>query len=159
MKTKNTLLAFAFLIASLSFGQITTDSGTGNVGIGTTIPSQKLSIYGNMSLDTGGYIYGDTTTPYLRLSQTNGSFLAYANSGIGLYGSLADIYSTDNITFRTNNVERMRIIPTGNILMGTDVSNGIDRLQVNGSISTISINLPANQILHWVQVGIQENYL
>ena len=104
---------------------------TGNVGIGTTSPSQKLSVSGNISLDTGGFIYGDTTTPYLRLSQTNGSFLVYGGAGIGLYGALADIYASNRITFDTNGSEKMRIDASGNVGIGTTTPNA--KLDVNGN--------------------------
>ena len=51
----------------------------GNVGIGTTAPGQKLDIAGNIALSAsgGGYIYGDTTTPNLRLSNSGGAVLSY----------------------------------------------------------------------------------
>ncbi|MCK4797591.1 MAG: hypothetical protein KAT05_09430, partial [Spirochaetes bacterium] len=50
---------------------------TGRVGIGTTTPSQLLDVAGNIALSTGGKIYGDTTTTYINLSDTNGSMLGY----------------------------------------------------------------------------------
>lgn len=116
------------------------DDGT-NVGIGTATPSQKLSVSGNISLDTGGYIYGNSTTPYLRLSQENGSFLGYANSGIGLYGSLADVYATDNITFRTNSTERVNVSSSGvlkiNNLSGTGTRTVV--ADASGNLSTIGV--------------------
>lgn len=54
MKIQKTLLALALLIASLSFGQITTNPGTGNVLIGTTTDNaiDKLQVNGTASGST-----------------------------------------------------------------------------------------------------------
>ena len=56
----------------------------GDVGIGTTTPDQKLTVEGNIELGTGGYIYGDTTTPYLRLNNAVGTVLGYGAGYISL---------------------------------------------------------------------------
>jgi hypothetical protein len=64
-------------------------SSSGDVGIGTTTPTQKLTVEGNVELGTGGYIYGDTTSPYIRLNTTQGAFLGYN----------ADNYVSDHFPF------------------------------------------------------------
>ena len=79
----------------------------GNVGIGTTSPSEKLHISSGAS-STEIRIENSTTSAYIR-SQT------------------------DNLNFYFNGAERMRITSGGNILIGTTTDNTVDRLQVNGS--------------------------
>ena len=84
----------------------------GNVGIGTTGPSQKLTVEGNIELGTGGYIYGDTTNPALLLNNSSGSFLQYTTShrvGVG----------AGVISFTTSGSERMRVTSSGNVGIGT----------------------------------------
>ena len=96
----------------------------GKVGIGTSSPSQKLTVEGNIELGTGGYIYGDTTTPYLRLNNAAGAVLGYSNGYISL-----------GPTFVYNNAsgEQFRIRHSdGSVGIGT--SNPASKLDVRGTV-------------------------
>ncbi len=64
--------------------------GSGNVGIGTTTPGQKLSVAGNIALSTDGTIYGSTTNPFLTLSNSSGTILGYATSALDINASRFD---------------------------------------------------------------------
>ena len=113
--------------ASLRFR---TDTGTeamridssGNVGIGTTSPSTKLTV-------SSGYI-----------SQTDGTRTLYMGSdgSGGLFGTITNHYQR----FITNNTERMRIDSSGNLLYDcTNVSQQTDdgiKFVSNGRIFTVS---------------------
>jgi len=112
---------------------LTLENG-GNIGIGTTTPSQKLTVEGNIELGTGGYIYGDTTTSYLRLNTAVGSLLGYSNAYIGLGPSFV---------YNVGGSEKFRISSTtGNVGIGTtspgqklDVRDGTITSRDSGNVN------------------------
>jgi hypothetical protein len=110
--------------ANNSLAPIANPSFTGNVGIGTSSPSQQLQLTGNMLLPTGSgdtngnlFFSGDTSTG------TNGMRL-YAKDASG--GGFVDVKASsasNGIIFRTDTTnagtERMRITAAGNVGIGT----------------------------------------
>jgi hypothetical protein len=119
---------------------------TGEVGIGTATPTNKLSVAGNIGLQTSGYI---------AFSATVASAANYS-----LYGDTSTTTlngpSAGTITFDINNVEQMRLVANGNFGIGTNLPtrrlsvttniNGNEGLTVTNSNTgasaqtTISIN-------------------
>lgn len=112
-----------------------------NVGIGVT-PSAWRSVWKAIEISTGSYFYGTALQPGIsanaydseigwvykenkqatRADQVNGLF-RWFNAPAGTVG--------DAITF----TQAMTLANTGNLLVGTTTDNGVDKLQVNGSIS------------------------
>jgi len=138
-----------------------TINASGNVGIGTTSPSQKLSVSGNISLDTGGYIYGDSGNPYLNLSQTNGTLLAYGSSSqLYLAGSVTTLSAGSNyLALITNGSERIRITSAGNVGIGTTTpQKKLDVFGSAGIVTSIGSNIGPGQFagLHF---GYSESYV
>jgi hypothetical protein len=82
----------------------------GNVGIGTTSPSEKLDVAGSIVVNTGQSL----------------KWGAGATRIVGLDGSYIAIYP--------NNSEKVRFLSNGNVLIGTTTDNG-DKLTVEGNIS------------------------
>ena len=102
----------------------------GNTGMGTTAPSNsyKLSLNGDATVTTGGIE-----------CRQNGTATFYMGNPLVTNTTDFELWNPRNgyLRFGTNNVDRLYITSTGNILAGTSTDNGTDKLQVNGStIST-----------------------
>ena len=105
----------------------------GNVGIGTTSPASKLDVNGAITLS------GDTEHTIKKLTAgtlSGAEATEIKGRNLELY-AFDNLYlragSTDNIQFRAGSVERMRILPNGNIGIGT-TNPGSFKLAVEGVI-------------------------
>jgi len=93
-------------------------SPAGNVGIGTSSPSAKLSIDGgNVSLNNATYATYQTVS-----GTVEGQFAANATGG-----GTVDVRAVSNhpMLFYTNNTEKMRITSAGNVGIGTTSPQGL----------------------------------
>ena len=105
---------------------------SGNVGIGTTSPSQKLQVAGN--------IY---TTGSVRIENA-GNQLEFGNANVAMQrtSNLLELGGYDGIVFKSSNAvldsqaERMRITSAGNVGIGTTSPNSGMKLEVVGNIRT-----------------------
>ena len=113
--------------------QTNTDSSTvtamtidssGDVGIGTTVPSEKLEIYqGNIKLGT------DTNTTNKLIFERSGADRAEIYVGSG-----------NQLQFDVGGSERVRIDSSGNVGVGTDSSGPSEKLHVNsGAFNTVAL--------------------
>ena len=132
---------------TISFTQAMTIDSSGNVGIGTTSPSEKLTVWGTSTT------YGDARYNFTLLDTTSaaagvgaGISLAGYVTGTSLSATFAQIKGIkENSTAGNTNgalafstlanaatpVERMRIDSSGNLLIGTTSTVTGYKLQVN----------------------------
>lgn len=98
--------------------------GSGDIGIGTASPSQLLSVAGNISLSTGGYLYGDTNNPFVELNNSVGATLGYT-------GNYRVVVGGSSIGFFTGGTTQRAVInSSGNVGIGT--TTPYSRLEVFG---------------------------
>lgn len=105
--------------SSASFTETMRVKGNGNVGIGTTTPSQKLTVAGIIESTSGGFTFPDGTTQSTAVSGGSGLTLPYNN----------DSYSGNDDAFRIEHNG------TGNILdlRQNNTGNGHDALNIDNN--------------------------
>ena len=100
----------------------------GNVGIGTSSPSQRLDVSGNARVGGGG-------NPEFTISGTDGAYTGLLNinaAGGGISKIIAN-GGSNILAIETNGGERMRITSGGNVGIGT--SSPARTLDINGTIA------------------------
>ena len=117
-------------------------SSNGNVGIGTTTPTQLLSLYSsgaNMMTLVNSTITNAMYMSFNTNSNTNYGYIGCDNStGAGLFGSGVPYglcFGTPNVNsvnFASNGSVRMTIIATGEVGIGTTAPKGKLSVQVGG---------------------------
>ena len=106
-------------------------TSAGNVGIGTTAPTVKLEVAGNIGLKSD--------SAYLRFRNAAAADLGYITNSTTWGDSGSDFSigaSSSNLRFYTNNssTERMRITSAGNVGIGTTNPTAGRKLDVHGDI-------------------------
>jgi hypothetical protein len=121
---------------------------SGNLGIGTTSPTDRLDI--RFASGTGNLKAGVTAGNNIKLYNTVGDL------SISTSDATSDVIadSQRNVIFKTANTERARIDSSGNLLIGTTTS-GAYKLDVSSSSTTVTRfqGTNANGGYVWYQMG------
>ncbi len=145
-------------------------SGTGNVGIGQTLPSAKLDVLGDIqfSLDlkpagnasTTGQVLTSAglgvaptwTTPSSGISAITltdsiraQAWLLKGNAGTTSATNFIGTTDAQDVVIRTNNTEKMRVLSNGNVGIGTGTPT--EKLELNGSIKITDGTQGAGKVL------------
>jgi len=130
---------------------ITTTVLKGNVGIGTSTPAGKVTIFGgggiytttSASVNSDITMYDENLLSYFQLtkrrSTATGSFGLPVGSSEIFCNTAFGINSNNYLAFAQNNTERMRIaVTTGNVLINTTTDAGFN-LDINGTARVTGI--------------------
>jgi hypothetical protein len=124
--------------ASIRFGTSNTErmcvSSSGNIGIGTTNPSSLI------------HLHNSNSSGEVKILLTDGSTGIGTTSGFSIFKSGSDDgniwnYSNASIRFGTSNVERMSILSSGNIGIGTTNPSSLIHLHSSNASGEVKILL------------------
>ena len=139
--------------------KILAGTSTGNVGVGTTSPAQKLHVAGNVMISNNTFFMGEDADGddigLLGIHSNNNVYIgpkdnAYAG-GFMLYGAAS---STSGHVWYSGNAEAMRIDSSQNVGIGTNSPGG--KLDIKGSASANNLTISAD--MHTVGGGHLSNY-
>ena len=115
-------------------------NSSGSVGIGTSSPSQKLSVNGNLQIMGNG----TDNDSHVLMFNNGAAAIARDNNDLELHAFNAMVFGVSNTSYPTS-TERMRIDSSGNVLVGTTTAPNGTSVYGAGFINT-----GANGLVQWL---------
>lgn len=122
-------------------------SSTGNIGIGTITPSEKLEVNGKAILGYGyiGTVYGTINeTSLSEKSRSGAGYYSFMSTSDG--NTFINAAPSLNIYLRINNDTKLMVDSSGNVLIGTTTPNG-NKLRVIGTSEFISSSTTGTSVI------------
>jgi len=116
--------------------------GNGNVGIGTTAPTQKLDVNGSINAASSIYLDGANSNTG---TKTPGVIFGGSSSGEGISSKRTSGTDQYGLDFYTASSLRMSVTQTGNVGIGTNVP--ASTLDVQGTVNLGVGGTPFNNIM------------
>ena len=148
-----TRLDLSLMHGSFTDATVATFLSNGNVGIGSAAPAQKLDVAGAIRSSSGGFVFPDGTIMTTAVTATTAG--ASSTTDLNLVAD-SDAAGIGAIVVATNGTERMRVLNSGRVGIGTSIPQSA--LDVSGGMSLGSyagVNAaPSNGLIVSGNVGI-----
>jgi len=132
---------------------LVTEPNAGNVGLGTTAPTQKLEVAGNVKISGGGnaLVFPDSTVMTSAGAGTNGGTITGVTAGTGLTGG----GTTGGVTLNIANGGVTNALLGANSVTNANIADGsVSPAKITGTAATLGPNLFTGSQLINGSVGI-----
>ncbi|MEZ0184283.1 hypothetical protein AB9T89_18705 [Flavobacterium oncorhynchi] len=129
---KRSILVIIVFVSQINFAQ-NIFPATGNVGIGITLPSEKLHVFGNIRFAVNQSANDADYYGFLEsFHASNTGVLSFVGAGGAGKVIGGETYGLDTVIY-SDKTEKIRILGNGNVGIGT--SNPLFKLDVNGVVN------------------------